>query len=175
MSVFFSDDLDRAFDVDRALDLVRALDRDVDLVCCKVLELDRDRGIELVRSLELVCDRVRVRDRSLELDPTFEDIQIRIAQLKRLVDGVNVDERPQVSPRRVALTARWVTVIAARALPTEARARYAEEWGSELWELAVQAGEPRRRQLAHALCTLSCVWWTRRAVLTEQRHLAGGG
>jgi hypothetical protein len=50
----------------------------------------------------------------------------------------------QVAPSAVRLL-----TAAARLLPAADRARYAEEYRSELWEIA-HAGQPRRRQLRYA-------------------------
>ena len=52
--------------------------------------------------------------------------------------------------RPVALSATRLLTAAARLLPVGERARYAEEYRSELWELA-QAGAGRIRQLCYAL------------------------
>ena len=52
-------------------------------------------------------------------------------------------------PPRVVPTAERLTTAAARLLPVRERARYAEEFRSELWEIA-QTGGGRRVQLAYA-------------------------
>ncbi|WP_255946458.1 hypothetical protein [Streptomyces odontomachi] len=72
--------------------------------------------------------------------------------------------------RRVSLPAQWLIDSAARVLPAPDRPRYAEEWRSELWDLAA---EPRRRHLAHALRVTIRAWPTRRAILHDQRDHGG--
>ncbi|WP_046733585.1 hypothetical protein [Streptomyces humi] len=64
--------------------------------------------------------------------------------------------------KRVSPSAQWLVGSAARLLPATDRPRYGEEWRGELWDLA---GEPRHRQLAHALRVLLQAWPTRRAIL----------
>ena len=56
----------------------------------------------------------------------------------------------QLKARRVAPRAADLLAAAVRLLPTADRARYAEEYRSELWDLA-QSGAGRLRQLWYAL------------------------
>ncbi|MEU9665674.1 hypothetical protein AB0J81_05970 [Streptomyces bobili] len=72
--------------------------------------------------------------------------------------------------QRVSPSARWLIGSAVRVLPVADRPRYAEEWQSELWDLAA---EPRRRHLAHALRVTFRAWSTRRAILDMQQENGG--
>lgn len=74
---------------------------------------------------------------------------------RELVLGSRLAARPagaQEQPRtkRVARSAVRLLTAAACLLPAAGRARYAEEYRSELWELA-QSGAGRLRQLRYAL------------------------
>ncbi|MFF5978887.1 hypothetical protein ACFY78_08530 [Streptomyces olindensis] len=78
---------------------------------------------------------------------------------------------PHTARRRVSPAAHWLIGSAARVLPAADRARYAEEWRGELWDLAA---EPRRRHLMHALRIAVHAWSTRRAVLSAGRDDGDG-
>jgi len=64
-----------------------------------------------------------------------------------------------------------LAVAAAQLLPAADRARYAEEYQSELWDLA-QAGAGRIRQLRHVLRQLASGILTRRALRSPRRRSA---
>jgi hypothetical protein len=74
---------------------------------------------------------------------------------------------------------RWPVVPAAnrlaglamRLLPATARCRYAQEFQSELWELA-QAGEPRRRQIGYAWRQLRSALFLRAELAAPSRRKA---
>jgi hypothetical protein len=65
--------------------------------------------------------------------------------------------------------AGWLTVVAARLLPGPERARYSEEFESELAEIAC-AGGGRRAQLAYAARTVLGATWQLRAALRSPRR-----
>jgi hypothetical protein len=65
-----------------------------------------------------------------------------------------------------------VAGTAARLLPARDRARYAEEYRSELFELAA-AGEPRRRQALYALRLLRTAPALRLELRAPRRRKAG--
>ena len=72
------------------------------------------------------------------------------AMLRMRNPSVRLRVRWESPSRRVAPSATRLLTVAARLLPPAERARYAEEYRSELWELA-QAGNGRIRQLRYAL------------------------
>jgi hypothetical protein len=102
-------------------------------VCARALDLGRGLAVYRDRTLDLVLDLGRglavYRDRTLDL----------------VHDGI----RKRSTAVRVLPVAGRLVTAAARLLPTQERARYAEEFGSELWEIA-QVGAGRRAQLAYA-------------------------
>jgi hypothetical protein len=75
---------------------------------------------------------------------------------------------------RVSKPARWVMTLALRALPVMERSRYAEEWRSELWDLAEGPGS-QRRQVIHALRTMACAVPQRSSIRQGRRRAAAGG
>jgi len=82
------------------------------------------------------------------------------------VSGRAVQVRPRVAP----LAARLLT-MAARLLPEADRARYAEEFRGELWEMAV-AGAGRWGQLGCAARVLARARETRAALRAPARRRA---
>jgi hypothetical protein len=73
---------------------------------------------------------------------------------------------------RVAAPAGMMAAAAARVLPARDRARYAEEYRSELWELA-SSGDPFRRQLAYALRLLRSAILLRSELHVPRKRKAG--
>ena len=73
--------------------------------------------------------------------------------------------RPAPSARRLVGVACWL-------LPARARARYGEEWRSELHDLAAE-GAGRCRQLGYAVRLLAGALRLRRAVLAPRHGKAG--
>ena len=65
-----------------------------------------------------------------------------------------------------------LVAVAAWLLPAGERARYGEEWRSELHDLAA-SGEGRRRQLGYAVRLLAGTLRLRRAVLAPRHEKAG--
>jgi hypothetical protein len=67
----------------------------------------------------------------------------------RALDLAHYGIRKRSTAVRVLPVAGRLVMAAARLLPTQERVRYAEEFGSELWEIA-RVGGDRRAQLAYA-------------------------
>jgi hypothetical protein len=117
------------------------------------------------------CDRDRSlvdalagsRDRASDLD--------RAADRDHVLSRARVREAASSEGRlRVPMTlARRLTAVAAGLLPGAERARYREEFGSELAEIA-RAGGGRRAQLAYAARTVLCSAWQLRAALRSPRR-----
>jgi hypothetical protein len=74
-------------------------------------------------------------------------------RLDRDLSRAGVGERERGRPRRIAPSVARLLAGAARLLPAADRARYAEEYQSELWDIA-QAGVGRIGQLRYALSQL---------------------
>jgi len=79
--------------------------------------------------------------------------------------------RRRVKARRVAPSACRLTIVAAWLLPAGQRARYGEEYRSELYDLAA-GGAGRRQQLGYALRLLGRAGPLRLAVLAPRRGKA---
>lgn len=77
----------------------------------------------------------------------------------------------QPRSRRVVSLAASMLSTAARLLPANDRVRYAEEFRSELWEIA-QAGGRRRAQLAYAARQVVSAWRLAAALRTRRRRRA---
>lgn len=73
--------------------------------------------------------------------------------------------------RRCSKAAQRLLGSAARMLPTGDRARYAEEFGSELAEIS-RAGGGRRAQLAYAVLQVLSAWQLRRELQAPRRRRA---
>jgi hypothetical protein len=117
-------DLGRAADLDQALD--RALARADDVAHARHLDRAHDLGLAEDLAADLIRDLIRASERTL-----------------------TGTARGQCGHGRVAPLAGRLLAAAARLLPAADRARYAEEYRSELWELAHADGR-RRTQLAYA-------------------------
>jgi hypothetical protein len=120
--------------------------RDSDSVPALARALFLDRAFILIP----VLARARVRDWADVLaadDALAEALGLAIGRAigRALVRALAAPRRPG----RVTASASRLLTAAARLLPAADRARYAEEFRSELWELA-RAGEPRRRQIGYA-------------------------
>jgi hypothetical protein len=98
----------------------------------------------LVRHLAQIQDRARVRDRVFV---RFE-VSATVSNLGRAGKLVGIAAAP--GRRQVMPSAKRLLDAAARVLPAADRARYADEYRSELWELA-HAGAGCLRQLRYAL------------------------
>ena len=152
----------RAFD--RACGFIGALDRARDLVGADgdPLAVDLDRAFDRARALIGALDRARDRARDLEGDLALADdfalaltdARDRAVDLTRALElvydpGSGRASRRERDSGRVAPIARHLVAAAVRLLPEGNRARYAEEFRSDLWEI-VHDGGRRRAQLAYA-------------------------
>jgi hypothetical protein len=109
-----------------------------------VIYLDRELG----RELGLAVARTLARVLGLDTDWHVRESHARARQKPRATDAC---EEPRA--RRVAPSAVGLLAAAAYLLPATDRARYAQEYRSELWDLA-QSGAGRPRQLRYALSQL---------------------
>jgi hypothetical protein len=149
-------------DLDMASNIARELARD--LAGASYLARARDRASYLVRA------RVRVRQLADNLSGYHETASARASHLARDlarahdrahdltsahiyvgdIARAGGSERAAQRQRRVVPLARRLLVAAARLLPASDRTRYAEEFRSELTEIA-RAGAGRGPQLAYAV------------------------
>jgi hypothetical protein len=116
-------------------DRARALESD--LVFAYELANDHDIARYYVRDLERALAHTRALDRTID----------RALVRARGHDG------GQSRARQVASSAARLLAAAVWLLPAARRCRYAEEYRSELWDLA-QAGDGRIRQWRYAFCQL---------------------
>jgi hypothetical protein len=114
---------------------------------------DADRCFTLVRDLERACDTALTR--ALGLDR---------------VSSPNADPREDAAAK-VAPAAGRVLAVAVRMLPAADRVRYASEYHSEQYELAV-AGARRLAQLAYAGRQLRSAWSLRAELRVPTRRAA---
>lgn len=162
--------LDRARD--RAFDFARAFDFDFARARASLLDLDRASAFNLVTNLDLVTHRVcdladdlaSASDREVASTDALDRVRINRGA-RDLADALGIARdcardfanalgcvgatQGQPGVGRVTPSAARLLAAAARLLPAADRARYAEEYQSELWEIA-HAGQPRRRQLHYA-------------------------
>jgi DNA-binding CsgD family transcriptional regulator len=96
-------------------------------------------GDEMYRSVNTVKTHLRTIYRKLPANSRGEAVRAR-------------DSR-ESSAKKVVRSADGLLAAGAGLLPASDRARYAEEYRSELWDLA-QAGAGRIKQLRYALCQL---------------------
>jgi len=99
----------------------------------------RPDGLERIRDRAFARDRVAARDRVVARVSAFAR-----ASARRVV------ARGQHGARQVVPLAAGLLAVASCLLPAGDRARYAEEYRSEQWDLA-QSGAGRLRQLRYAL------------------------
>jgi hypothetical protein len=176
-------DLDR----DREDYLQHVVDLDLDLA--RSLAQDLAHEPDLVRVRALAATLTRARDIALNFDFNFDhgrdiylapdlhhaagavDRALRSAsELERLLlVGVSASVSSDSQPCVTVPLAGWRTAIAAGLLPGAERARYGEEFGSELAEIAL-AGGGRRAQLAYAARTVLSSTWQLRAALRSPRR-----
>ena len=168
--------LDRARDsaraLDRAFDFARAFDFDFARARASLLDLDRASALDRATNLDLVThrvcdladdlagasaseiastdapDRVRVNRGARDLADALGIARDCARDFANALDRVSATQG-QPGTGRVTPSAARLLAAAARLLPAADRARYAEEYQSELWEIA-HAGQPRRRQLHYA-------------------------
>jgi hypothetical protein len=139
-----------AYGVARDLGLARGLvgTRTRDLADARDLahSLKRDLGVAHDLARDLGVAHVRARDLGVALGSAFERALGLGATLDRALEGADQGQRRTV---QMAPLAGRLLAAAARLLPAGDRARYAEEFRSELAEIA-RARAGRRPQLAYA-------------------------
>jgi hypothetical protein len=175
---------------DRARDLVLAIDLARLDTCGRGLPDDLHRALTAARALADDLDRADEPDRALVAARALAD------DLDRADDLGGADARALVAARQVVAAldlnrardlpasapghrfgnrrspaARRLLAAAARMLPAGDRARYAEEFGSELAEIAL-AGGGRRVQLAYAARQVMSVVRLRAALASPRRRRA---
>ena len=147
-------------DLDRALTRVGDLADDLDRARAHALADDllrarahaRDLADELARihdDLGLTC----ARDLADEIDSAYVSAYALAADLDLDRADARTNGSEQPGTRRVAPSAAGLLTTAARLLPAADRSRYAEEYRSELWDIA-QAGGGRIKQWRYAFCQL---------------------
>jgi hypothetical protein len=144
-------DLADDYDVTHALSTARALLDALDnahalssaISFPTVVDLAADPALELSPVLALASDLGR------DLIDACADVDEVVRFLDRTIAGGAVTQN-QCGPGRVASSAADLLAAATRLLPAADRGRYAEEYQSELWDLA-QCGAGRLRQLGYAL------------------------
>jgi hypothetical protein len=130
-------DLDLDLALGRDLELALALASDLDIASTRAPTFDRDLASARTRARSLAYELQLLRDRVAELERTQWTVP----------PGPRSAKPAQTRP--VALSARRLAVAAAWLLPAGDRARYGEEYRSELWDLA-HAGAGRRQQVGYA-------------------------
>jgi hypothetical protein len=144
-------DLDRilASDLNRDLDrrftrrLVRDLIRHLDLASGLAGDLDRILASDLTRDLDLASGLASDLDHPLAPRPAAATVASPSALRPAALPA------GRIRGKRQSATARRLLSAAAYVLPAEDRARYGEEFGSELAELAL-AGGGRLNQLGYS-------------------------
>jgi hypothetical protein len=129
------------------LALARSIARDVARAC------DLAGGLHLNGNLARDLDRIRVLvdDLDLRLAP---NLRLDVEAISDLAHGDGaIRDRHDVS--QVAPMAGRLVVIAARLLPVRERARYVDEFKSELWEIAHASGALRPQLIYAARLVMS--------------------
>lgn len=155
-----ANDLDNAVAraIVRASDLVHANDLTIDFGLDNIYDLVRNLGRDLTRDLDLAIDGDPVSVGDLNRDLGTIDSDAHLDTIKELREA---------SP--VAPVAGRVLAATALLLPERDRARYAEEFRSELWEIAL-ADRRRRSQLAYAARQVKSAWLMRAELRTPRRR-----
>jgi hypothetical protein len=150
--------VDRA--LSSALDLLEVLTRALDRI--RFLERTRDPSSALADEIKLACTLVRALASGLSaarhVDPSSTlpfawalDLTQPLARILNLIDTrvpshTSTTVRAHNKTKRVAPSAVSLLAAASRLLPATARVRFAEEYRSELWDLA-ESGAGSTRQL----------------------------
>ena len=121
------------------------------------LGLTDDQALDKLPSIyadvmRLLLDGFTISETAKRLGIPIGTVQARLAKTLYLREeqlAVIAVDRAQRGTKRVMPSAARLLATAARLLPATDRARYAEEYRSELWEIA-HAGQPRRRQVHYA-------------------------
>lgn len=146
---------------DLARDLNRARNRAAALARARALGrgLAHDLARDLVRALASAFGAAAALARALNLSRAHG----------RASTDARANGSGQPGARQVASSAASLLTTAARLLPAVHRCRYAEEYRSELWELA-QAGASQVKQLRYALCQLRSALSMSVALRSPQRR-----
>jgi hypothetical protein len=170
--------LDLAGELARTLNDVRADDRDLaragDLASNLTRTLNHVRSLDHARVLGLdrIRDFARDLDSTLNLDLALRRSVDRTAEAGPGERNVPPSTRSRAQARRVAPPARRLAAVATWLLSTRERARYGEEYRSELHELAA-SGAGRCQQLGYAVRLLMRAVPLRLAVLVPRHGKAG--
>jgi hypothetical protein len=159
-----------ALGLDRYLGFVLGLDLKLEQDVTRQLYFDlnsaRDRALSLTGSpsgeaagdvRSLLVEHARLRARAADI-------------ASNLGQAFPAGEATALQPLKVDRVTPWagrLLVTAARLLPTSGRARYCEEWRSELWEIAA-AQTGRRPQYQYAARQLLSVVRLRAAMLSHR-------
>jgi DNA-binding NarL/FixJ family response regulator len=122
----------------------------------------------IVRKLQ-VADRAAAAELFRSKDPKVHSMAPKAAAAVSPGQEERITEKRRVVP--MATPAVGVAAAATRLLPAAERARYGEEYRSELWELAA-TGAGRRQQIRCAMSQLRCAVPLRFAVLAPRRRKA---
>jgi hypothetical protein len=180
--------LERGSDLAAALDRARCLARDL-VAALQPVSVDdcelnhaRDLAQDLITTLSYVHEhdqkafkfrtRLKISFQGWDLSDPIK-LANEVIQGLEPSDQLNRDrsDRKKHGSRRVAPSATHLLAIAVNFLPAGHRERYAEEFMSELWELA-HAGEARRHQIYYALTQLVSVWPLRAELrISRQRQV----
>jgi hypothetical protein len=162
-------DLDRA--VRRADTLIGGLNRAHDLASDLASGIVSDLASGLAsgdRADRLASD---LADEIISISDVANDLARHVASIRQVSSPGRIPELEQRRARRVAPSAGRLLAVAARLLPAADRGRYAEEYRSELWEIA-RGGAGRRQQVRYAVSQLTRVAHLRCAVMTPRRRNA---
>jgi hypothetical protein len=141
-------------------------------------DIDIDIDIALASALTLTRERVLTRDRARNIDPGLDRdlafLRDRADDLVGELSRINLiwAGGGQPAGKRAVPLARKLLEAAVILLPASSRTRYAEEFQSELAELAI-AGARRLRQLTYAVRVITAVPQLRGDLRTPRRHRAG--
>jgi hypothetical protein len=114
--------------------------------------VDHSEAIGYCQDLDRAVAEVLARSSTLPGDPTIDNlttVAFKIGELRDILGTLpaNEDDGGCRLGKDAAWSARRLVQIATRLLPGRDRARYAEEFRSELWDLA---GAGRRQQILYA-------------------------
>lgn len=180
-------DLAHDQDFARTHDLTTASDLARDLVTAfeNVINLDLNHAAASANALGIADDLGRALYIADTIDvPRTRDLAAAISIARNLAyqlagfchgrqtaQQVSADHPQADRLARVAPSAGWLLATAARLLPAPDRARYREEYHSELHDLA-SAGAGRLHQLRYAARQLTRTAHLRRAIMTPRRKHA---
>jgi len=171
----FADDLQpgagRTFnpewDLAYARDLARDLTRHRSKITWRARGLARDLARDLAKDL---ADIEALRRDVSKLGPSHGRSAATVArELVSELNRTSASRQGGAAGQQVAPSASRLLAFAAKGLPAADRARYAEEYRSELWEIACADGR-RRTQLTYATRQVLAVPWLRAGLRTPRRR-----